>query len=64
MNNAKKVTNNRKDQQMNNAKVRKNGNREINDLEKPIELNEKSLDSAIGGQDQWKQAAKVISEMP
>ncbi|MGD9682006.1 MAG: hypothetical protein AB7W16_12550 [Candidatus Obscuribacterales bacterium] len=61
---------------MNNAELRKNGKQQknrkgqrkqdaqIKDLEKPIELNEKSLDSARGGQDQWKQAAKIISEMP
>lgn len=61
---------------MNNAELRKNGKQQKNrkeqrkqdvqvkDLEKPIELNEKSLDSARGGQDRWKPVAKVISELP
>lgn len=61
---------------MNNAELRKNGNQQknrkeqrkqdvqIKDLETPLALNEKILDSARGGHDRWKQVAKVISEMP
>ncbi len=55
---------------MNNVKITKNSKEQqkqavqIKDLEQAIELNEKSLGSANGGQDQWKQAAKIISEMP
>ncbi|MCA9802234.1 MAG: hypothetical protein KC777_09620 [Cyanobacteria bacterium HKST-UBA02] len=37
---------------------------EIKDLEKPIELNEESLESAKGGQDRWKPVAKIVSELP
>lgn len=61
---------------MNIAELRKNGKQQkdrkeqrkqdvqIKDLGQSIELNEKSLDSARGGQDRWKQVAKVISELP
>ncbi|MGD9682472.1 MAG: hypothetical protein AB7W16_14900 [Candidatus Obscuribacterales bacterium] len=58
-----KAANNGKQQKSKKSRKGKQ-KQEIKDLEKPIELNEESLESAKGGQDRWKQTAKIISEMP